>query len=264
MSNSSGLRARILSALVMIPVAVAIIWIGQELFLFFLVALTCFMSWEWSRISSADSKAAWVLMACFICGALVAAGMNLPLLAINIVLMFGAIVVFFLERNSGAHGRILMFGGTIYIGAALLAAGWLRMQSDGIMLFFWLVAMVIATDVGAYIAGRSIGGPKLAPAISPNKTWAGLFGGMMAAAIISTVFASYLGNALPEAIVLGGVLAIVAQMGDLLESWLKRQSGYKDSSSLIPGHGGVLDRMDGFLAATPTFAFYIYYISVPI
>lgn len=262
MSNNSGLRVRVVSALIMVPAAVAIIWIGREAFLAFLILLAAFMAWEWSRIASAVSRTAWVTMACILGATLLSLGLNLPLLAIMIVLMLGAMLVFLIERNSGMHGRILMFGGTLYIGAALLSAGWLRMQNDGIMLFLWLVAMVIATDVGAYVSGRSIGGAKLAPSISPNKTWAGLIGGMIAAATVSAVFAHFTGNDLQAAILLGLVLAAVAQTGDLLESWMKRQSGFKDSSNLIPGHGGILDRMDGFLAATPTFAFYIYYTSI--
>ena len=259
MKNNSGLRARILSALVMFPVVVAIIWIGHEVFLAFLILLATLMAWEWSRISSAKSHAAWIVMASFLGGTLLFVGLDFPLLAILAILLFGAVFVSILERYSGAHGRVLMFGGTLYIGAALLTASWLRIQNDGAILFLWLLAMVIATDIGAYIAGRSIGGAKLAPKISPNKTWAGLIGGMIAAAIVSALFAYYMNSTLFEAALLGGLIAVVAQSGDLTESWMKRKSGHKDSSNLIPGHGGILDRLDGFLAATPTFAFYVYY-----
>jgi phosphatidate cytidylyltransferase len=121
-----------------------------------------------------------------------------------------------------------------------------------------LVGVVITTDVGAYFTGRSIGGPKIAPRISPSKTWAGLGGGMLAAALWSILVAVVLSrwfswNTLeaPGAVWLaalaGATLAIVAQCGDFLESWMKRKAGLKDSSNLIPGHGGVFDRIDGLL-----------------
>jgi len=116
-----------------------------------------------------------------------------------------------------------------------------------------VVAVVIAVDVGAYFSGRTIGGPKIAPKISPSKTWAGLLGGMLAAGLVSAgVFAWNTGSAelrvmLFIAFSIGAVLAVLAQAGDFFESWLKRSAGVKDSSNLIPGHGGVFDRVDGLL-----------------
>jgi phosphatidate cytidylyltransferase len=107
------------------------------------------------------------------------------------------------------------------------------------------IAMVIATDIGAYFAGKIIGGPKLAPRISPNKTWAGLLGGMAASMIVALLT----GNSLA----LGAAIAILAQAGDLLESWLKRIHNVKDSGNLLPGHGGLMDRMDGYVFALPFF-----------
>lgn len=259
MSNSSELRTRILSALVMFPIAVGIIWIGHEVFLFFLILLSAFMAWEWARITGSKSHSAWVVMSVFVGASLLSSGLNLPPLMIIGLLFVGAFIVMLLARGSGFHGRILMYAGTLYIGAALLCAYWLRMQDNGVMLLLWVVAMVIATDIGAYIAGRLIGGPKLAPAISPNKTWAGLLGGMSGAATVGALFAIFSGIVIRDAVILGAALAVVAQLGDLSESWMKRRSGQKDSSNLIPGHGGILDRADGFLAATPAFSLYIYY-----
>ena len=114
----------------------------------------------------------------------------------------------------------------------------------------WLFAVVWATDIGAYAAGRTIGGPKLAPAISPNKTWSGLAGGVALAAAVGAI-AAWIQGAVDVVLLaaVSGVLAVVAQGGDLLESRLKRRVGAKDSSNLIPGHGGFLDRFDGILAA---------------
>lgn len=122
------------------------------------------------------------------------------------------------------------------------------------------VVAVIATDIGAYFAGRIIGGPKLCPKLSPNKTWAGLFGGMKAAAFIGTVFHELTLNhfALLEIIVLCGVLAAVAQAGDIFESFVKRKAGVKDSGKILPGHGGLLDRVDGLMFAAPFFFLYVW------
>ncbi len=114
----------------------------------------------------------------------------------------------------------------------------------------WILFAVWATDIGAYAAGRAIGGPKLAPRISPNKTWAGLGGGVLAAILIGVAAGAVVSWAPSlELAILSGVLAVVAQGGDLFESGVKRHFGVKDSSNLIAGHGGFLDRLDGVLAA---------------
>lgn len=121
------------------------------------------------------------------------------------------------------------------------------------------IAMVVATDIGAYFAGKIIGGPKLAPRISPNKTWAGLIGGMAASALIAILFQPYV--AWPQhtltALVLGAAIAVLAQIGDLFESWLKRIHNIKDSSNILPGHGGLMDRMDGYVLALPLYLLFV-------
>ena len=142
---------------------------------------------------------------------------------------------------------LLMFAGALYLFWASFSLVILPQE-----VVLGIVAVVIATDTGAYFSGRTIGGPKIAPRISPSKTWAGLGGGMIAAGLVSLGFfvsngggaGSLMGLA---AFAIGAVLAIVAQAGDFLESWLKRRAAIKDSSNLIPGHGGVLDRIDGLL-----------------
>lgn len=126
-------------------------------------------------------------------------------------------------------------------------------------LSFWptlyVIAVVAATDTGAYISGRCIGGPKLAPSISPKKTWSGLLGGMSSGVVVSYLLSSELviPSNLPEAIAVGMIVAVVSQMGDLFESWIKRKAGVKDSGTLLPGHGGLLDRVDGLLFAAPVY-----------
>jgi phosphatidate cytidylyltransferase len=138
----------------------------------------------------------------------------------------------------------------VYTLAAVVALLWLRHQpAVGRETILWVVACVWATDIGAYVVGRATGGAKLAPRISPGKTWAGLFGGMAWAAVASAAvgYAFNLGHSI-ELAVIGAILAVVGQCGDLLESAAKRRAGVKDSGTLIPGHGGVLDRIDGLVA----------------
>jgi phosphatidate cytidylyltransferase len=155
-----------------------------------------------------------------------------------------------------SHGRrSLWFGlGILYVATPAMAMLWVRddpVTGQGVILLAWILALVIATDTGAYAAGRSIGGPKLAPRISPNKTWAGLLGGVVAAALVGLIFGLLL--QLPsiwKLMILSGGLAVIEQVGDLLESAFKRRFGMKDSSHIIPGHGGVLDRVDGLLAVS--------------
>jgi phosphatidate cytidylyltransferase len=145
--------------------------------------------------------------------------------------------------------------GVLYIGLPSVALVWLRHDPDhGGLAILWLLLVVWATDIVAYFVGRSVGGPKLAPRISPGKTWSGLIGGMAGAALVGLVAAWLMDGAALGGAALGAILAVVAQAGDLFESWAKRMAGVKDSGTLIPGHGGILDRVDGLLFAAPAFA----------
>ena len=140
--------------------------------------------------------------------------------------------------------------GVAYSLAAVLALLWLRHQpADGRETIVWVIAVIWATDIGGYVVGRTAGGARLAPRISPGKTWSGLVGGMAWAALASALCGSIfgLGHTVTLALI-GAGLAVVGQMGDLLESAAKRQAGVKDSGNLIPGHGGLLDRVDGLMA----------------
>ena len=144
-------------------------------------------------------------------------------------------------------GPVWYVSGFVYALAAALALLWVRDRADnGIALVFWVFAIVWATDIGAYFTGRAIGGPKLAPAISPGKTWAGFYGGIVAAAIVAGAWAMFTGLD-PVLLLLAPLFSVAAQGGDLFESWMKRRAGVKDSGRLLPGHGGVFDRLDGLL-----------------
>jgi len=140
--------------------------------------------------------------------------------------------------------------GLVYVIGALIALLWLRHQPAlGRETVLWLAICVWATDVAGYFAGSVVGGAKLAPRISPSKTWSGFVGAIVAAALVSAGFGALIGEGHPLVLaVVGAALAVVGQIGDLLESHAKRRAGVKDSGHLIPGHGGLLDRLDGFIA----------------
>jgi phosphatidate cytidylyltransferase len=143
--------------------------------------------------------------------------------------------------------RFAMFTGFLYVAIpsfALIVLGWFDFAWPGIVL--WVMFVTWSTDTFAYFAGRSIGGPKLAPRISPSKTWSGLIGGLIGAELLGFLIAYWLELGSPF-LYIGGLMGLIAQGGDLFESWLKRRAGVKDSGTILPGHGGVLDRLDGFL-----------------
>jgi phosphatidate cytidylyltransferase len=148
-------------------------------------------------------------------------------------------------------GLIWTMAGIGYAGIMLLAPLLLRADNTyGFLALVLLFAIVWTTDILGYFAGRAIGGPKLLPAISPKKTWSGAIAGTLGAMIVAVLVANYFGAFNTTAIaIIALLLSIMAQLGDLLESWVKRQFGAKDASHLIPGHGGVMDRLDGFWAA---------------
>ncbi|MFN3371884.1 MAG: phosphatidate cytidylyltransferase [Sphingomonadaceae bacterium] len=156
-----------------------------------------------------------------------------------------ALLSFVLRRP----GKRWLSTGLLYAGLPAVALIWLRAEPDGFALVMWTMGLVWATDIFAYVAGRSIGGAKIWPAVSPSKTWAGLIGGMSAAALFSALFASAVGWPVPplRMVLLGAALAVLAQAGDFFESWLKRRAGVKDSGRLLGAHGGVMDRVDGLV-----------------
>lgn len=158
-----------------------------------------------------------------------------------------AILSGLLVRVAGICQARWMTTGLLYAGLPGIALIWLRAQPQGLGFVLWVLTLVWATDIFAYFAGRLIGGPKIAPRISPKKTWAGLVGGVVGAMAIGGGVADYVGFPAPLFWTLSGVLAVVAQVGDFFESWLKRRVGVKDSGTLLPGHGGIMDRVDGLV-----------------
>ncbi len=244
------LRQRILSALVLGPVALAAAWFGSWAFVALVAVAGGLLGWEWTRLVLGRWGLGGKLLS--LVAALTAALGLLEPRAGLLLLLLAALLLPWAQRRTD-RSVLWLGGGVLYIGLPVLSLVWLR-QVGGETLFC-LLLLVWATDIGAYAAGRTIGGPKLIPRISPNKTWAGLLGGMAAAALVGFVSARLLHQAAPLALAaFSAGLAVVAQAGDFGESWIKRRFGVKDSSQIIPGHGGVLDRVDGLLTTAPVVA----------
>ena len=146
--------------------------------------------------------------------------------------------------GGGSRAALMLLGPVAILGA--MAGLWFLRDYLGMTAALWVFGMVWATDIGAYFAGRAFGGARLAPRISPSKTWSGLFGGMVAALVVGSTVADR-GGIVGVPLWIGLVMGLVAQLGDLGESWMKRRAGVKDSGKLIPGHGGLFDRVDGLL-----------------
>lgn len=253
------LRTRILSAVILAPLILLDIWFGGIWLDALMVLAAGLMGWEWARMTGGGQiGAGGVIAICTLLGvpvvfALGASQQALAELLAGVAL--ATLVTWFTQRRQAPWIGL----GTLYIGVACLSFLWLRnVPAGGRDLVFWLLAVVWATDIGAYFAGRGIGGPKLAPRISPNKTWAGLVGGALSAGLVGVVAAGLIGRDTLLLVAGGMVLAVIAQGGDLLESWCKRRFGVKDSSHIIPGHGGILDRVDGLLAVLPVVFLYLW------
>lgn len=246
----ANLTARILSALVLVPLTIWVIYLGAPYTDVVLTALAAGMAWEWSRLCGdghLDRPGYIVIVA--VTAAMAAGGLREYSIAAWIVAA-GAMAAAVVAARQGQERSFWYALGALYTTLSCLSIIWLREQPvEGRNIVLWLLFLVWATDTGAYVAGRAIGGPKLAPSISPNKTWAGLAGGMVSAGLVGAVAAWLHGTAgVVFLAALSAGLAVVGQAGDLLESRLKRHFGAKDSSQLIPGHGGLLDRLDGLLA----------------
>lgn len=240
------LRTRLLSAAVLAPVALAAVWLGSPYFDILVAVAGGVMAWEWARICRGRFGGSGALMAVVAAGAGLASAVYPGVGAA--VVWVGCLLIAALSRSGW-----LAFG-TLYVGLPVVAMVWLR-EAGGMGTMLWLFLVIWATDTGAYAAGRGIGGPLLAPRISPKKTWAGLLGGMASAAVVGAVAGLIAGlPAWPLLAAFSAVLAVVAQIGDLFESSVKRRFNVKDSSAIIPGHGGVLDRVDGLIAAAPVVA----------
>jgi phosphatidate cytidylyltransferase len=243
------LGVRVLSAVVMIPAVIADVWAGGIWFGLFAAMIGILMAFEWVTIVHRQNSMQFALhAAAALCGALLPLelGLGTSLIAVGILAAVSAA----LAVAEDAQGPRWRYFGVLYVSLPAVALVVLRSDPDfGIAAIVWVLVTVWAADSLAYFAGRTIGGPKLAPRLSPKKTWAGLGGAMAGSAIAALAVGYWIGvGALGLLALLAATLAIVEQAGDLFKSAMKRHYGVKDSGRLIPGHGGVIDRVDGLVA----------------
>ncbi len=248
-NSLTNLQIRILSAVVLGIVVLGLVWLGGIVcrLLAAVVGAVVFHEWTMMRRNVASSENRWVAAAA------------LAIVLVVLILGYPAKILFAVTALAvvvtALHGWWRADGlwnawGVAYAGVSALTLFLIRDDdSAGLIAIFFLFAVVWATDALAYFIGRALGGPKLAPAISPAKTWSGAIGGAVGGVAAGVAFAAATGWAGLWAAAIALVLAVVSQFGDLLESWLKRRQGVKDSSHLIPGHGGLMDRVDGLVAA---------------
>lgn len=244
---------RVVSAAVLVPVALAAAYAGGFVFAALIAVFAVVMSWEWARLTAegrfgGEGVVLVAVVAAALGGGLVAG----PVWGI-VVAGAGAIAAAAVLRQMNADHPGWAAAGIPYVAVPALSLIWLRGETPaGFLVVLWLFAVVWATDIAAYFAGRQWGTALLAPTVSPRKTWVGAIGGLIAALAVSLAAAPLIAPADPVMlIILGAVVSIAGQFGDLFESAVKRRFGVKDTSEIIPGHGGALDRADSLIAAAP-------------
>lgn len=252
LSGRTEFGRRALSAVILAPIVVSLSWFSASGFIALLAIAVVVMAKEWISIADLASKPAriWVTL--------------IPISALGIAfggfydmamaaLLAGAAGGFLFSRHGIGH-RLSIVGAILYIGGPVVALAWLRTEPvDGRNYIVWLLVIVWSTDIMAYLVGRWLRGPKLFPKLSPGKTWSGAVGGVLGALAVGVTTAAILISPfdLLEAFGVILIISVVSQCGDLLESGLKRFYRVKDSGNLIPGHGGLMDRVDGLIAAAP-------------
>lgn len=265
----ANLQKRVLSAAVLLPLTIAAIAVGHPYFDLVVALFAGVMAWEWAQVcarrrnphdpapSARLQATGWLVPGCVAIAAAAAAvllyGFGQGNAAWLIVVAGAALsAVTAVVHHHAQAGWFAL--GAVYVAVPAIALVAIRAEPElGRETLFWVVALVVAADTGGYLVGRRVGGPKLAPRISPNKTWSGLGGAVLGAALVGLLTAFILNHTNVWILTLmSAVLGLVEQAGDLVESAFKRHFGVKDTSQIIPGHGGVLDRVDGLLAVAAT------------
>jgi len=241
----SDLGTRFISAAILGPIALAALWCGGIAWALLINIGLAGLGYEWAKL--AGRRRSWIpfwLSCVWFTGLALGAAYGLvPLAGFTLLVLW-------------REGRFAA-AGLPYAGIGGLSLLWLRMQAaNGLHETLFLVLVVWGTDIGAYMVGRVVGGAKLAPRISPGKTWSGSVGGLLTGAALGLLLAMYWQSNVAVAVLAAMALSVAAQAGDLLESAIKRKLGVKDSGDTIPGHGGLFDRLDGFLAAAPLAAIF--------
>jgi phosphatidate cytidylyltransferase len=244
--GARNLRVRVAAALVLAPLAIALAYAGGWFWTALVVLAAAALFVEWLSVVGARTLPVTAAGVAMLCGAGWFQAARSEAAYAFVMAGLGTAAVALLAPSRRGWAAL----GSFYAFAALMASLAVRLdQSWGFAALMFVLLVVWGTDIGGYFAGRSIGGPRLWPRVSPRKTWAGAIGGFLASLALAAGFAAAgLGRTGPV-LLLGGILSIASQLGDLFESAVKRRFGVKDSSHIIPGHGGLLDRLDGFVAA---------------
>ena len=241
------------AAAVLAPLALAAVWVGMPWFALAVAAVLVLAGGEWRRLCGLEARGVGTVLLTLPAFLALVVGLAGP--GSGLILLLLALASAAFAFGSPAGERAWAGAGVLVLGLATVAAIVLRVRTEaGPALVVFLFAVVWLADIGGYAFGRALGGPKLAPRISPAKTWAGAAGAValpVAGAALAALFVPFDAGV---AVALAVVLSLVAQLGDLAESWAERRHGAKDSGALIPGHGGVLDRIDGLLFAAPVLA----------
>lgn len=252
----SNLQLRVISSVVLIVAVLAVTWFGGVAFRILSAAIAGAMFYEWSAMSRrAGSSRNELVAAALLAVVLLAFILGYSAASVLVLLALSVLASLVGSRLNGQG--LWTPAGLAYAGLSGLSLGWSRdADHTGLIAILFLFAVVWATDICAYFVGRSLGGPKLAPSISPGKTQSGALGGTVGGVLAGMALAISAGlGSLPLLALVAFLLSVVSQVGDLFESWVKRRHGVKDSGNLIPGHGGVMDRVDGLVAAA--FALYL-------
>jgi phosphatidate cytidylyltransferase len=243
----ADLWPRVAAAVALGAAALAVAWVGGFVFVAVWWAASAVVLWEWQRMAHPDRRAERVAVGALALALAAVAALDGWFPAAAAALVAGAAAVGWI---AGPSARMAAGGGVVYAGALVVSLALLRASPGyGLAAILWLCAVVWGTDVAAYFAGRLIGGPRLWPRVSPSKTWSGAVAGAFAGAAFGLLLAGWT-NRIDRLFWLGLATAVVSELGDLFESALKRRFGVKDSSRLIPGHGGLMDRLDAFIAAS--------------
>ncbi len=259
-AKNSDLPLRLASALVLGTIVLGVTWYGGLLFRLLMVLAALLIHHEWSKITTSKETPAKPQPVTILSWIFVGLGAVAIILADPVRgLVICAVAVLVLGVWEFAKNRrFWMAGGVIYALAPAIALAQIREAPNGLIMILLIFVIVWGTDIGAYFAGRTLGGPKLAPAISPKKTWSGFLGGLTAAILGTLILLSFFQDidlplTMVSAGIMAGFLSVISQLGDLFESWIKRLFKVKDSGQLIPGHGGIMDRVDGLVVVAVGF-----------
>lgn len=255
-SGNNSVKLRVISALVMMPPALVAAWVGRPWLPALVAAAAAGMGIEWARLVDSRSAPRRALIVATPVAAAVLAAFGNSAAACAVAVM-GAAAVGAQAVGADAPAPLWAAAGTLWVALGSAAFLWIAALA-GRATVLWLLVLVWAVDSAAFAVGRTVGGPKLAPLLSPNKTWAGFVGGLVGATLVGWGAAALAGDsAAAPVVVASAVLGLAAQLGDLAESAAKRHFHVKDSGGLIPGHGGLLDRLDSLLAAALALAAWV-------